>query len=772
MRRWRTGPFGPVLCEAICRKRNVRSQRDPRYAAWLERNAYTTALIYSALIVVLLPAFHYVLQSNAGVPPDSLNLRLLSAACSLVVAGTLFAFPATRRYAQALQFVQVFTALAVIDVLVVNSGDHYLYIASALLVIIGAQNAFYRSSSLAVTMVLGFAIMALYSVWRGVFWQPYNLTTLAIFAAGYVIAFIPASLRIRIQQRELRSRFQALEATRKLEEVHAITHLGNWSQDLQTGQAEWSTEMFRIFGLPTDTPRAALPELYARSIHPGDRAAVEHEFTRSHKMGTPFTIDHRICLHDGTVRWIQLRGKPEYDETGRAVRRLGTVMDISARKEAEANLERLAAYDSLTGLANRSTLREVLKEALQDAAQRNAICAVLFLDLDRFKDINDSLGHSIGDVLLQDVARRLALLLPQGALLARWGGDEFVAVLRDVSEAEVERLCRQIVYGMASPFTVESSEFSVAASIGVALFPKHGSEAEVLIRNADTAMYSAKEQTERRYAFFAPDMHAVASRRHKVQNELQRALAGNNLVLHYQPIVDTATNRIVGAEALLRWIDASGELHMPGEFISIAEDTGAIVPIGHWVIEEAARQVMEWQLAGLPLTMSINISPRQLAQPDFVDTLAHVLRENSVNPSFLEIEITESGLVPNAGSMLAVLQAVKRMGVRIAVDDFGTGYSAFSYLKRLPLDTMKIDRAFVEGIERAVDRSIAEAIIAIAHKLQLSVTAEGIETPYQLAVFSELRCDRVQGYHICRPLAREAFEAFAQEQSALIDTSS
>ena len=743
----------------------MRAEKDFLYEAWLERNAYTTALLYSALIAALLPAFHYVLQPNPGVPPDSLALRLLSAACSLLVAFVLLAFPRSRRYAHTLQFVQVVTALAVIDVLIVKSGDHYLYIASGLLVIIGAQNAFYRSSTLAVAIVLGFSIMMLYSALSGIFWQPYNITTLAIFAGGYVLAFIPASLRIRIQESELRSRLQALEATRKLEEVHAITHLGNWSQDMHTQEVEWSAEMFRIFGLPFDTPQAALPELYARSIYPDDRAAVEHEFKRSLELAIPFTIDHRISLHDGTVRWIQLRGKHELDG-GKPVRRLGTVMDITARKEAEVKLERLARYDSLTGLANRTTLREVLSEALHAAESEKRTCAVMFLDLDRFKDINDTLGHSVGDVLLQDVARRLALLLPEHALLARWGGDEFVAVLRDVTETEVERLCRQVVYGMATPFKVESYEFALEASIGVAVYPKHGLDAEVLVRNADTAMYSAKEQTERRYAFFTPDMHAIAFRRHQVQNELQRALAGNNLVLHYQPIVETRTNRIVAAEALLRLIDADGNLHLPGEFISIAEDTGAIVPIGLWVIEEAARQVMRWQLAGLSLTMSINISPRQLEHPDFVDSLAHIIREHSVNPSLLEIEITESGLVPNAESVLNVLQAVKRMGVRIAVDDFGAGYSAFSYLKRLPLDTMKIDRAFVEGIERDVDRSVAEAIIAIAHKLQLSVTAEGIETPYQHDVLSTMRCDRVQGYHICRPVTREEFEAFAFSQNS------
>jgi EAL domain-containing protein (putative c-di-GMP-specific phosphodiesterase class I) len=257
-------------------------------------------------------------------------------------------------------------------------------------------------------------------------------------------------------------------------------------------------------------------------------------------------------------------------------------------------------------------------------------------------------------------------------------------------------------------------------------------------------------------------MHAVAAMRHHIQNELQTAVQTSSLKLYYQPIVGADNAAVVGAEALLRWTDGEGHVHAPADFISIAEDTGAIIPIGMWVVEQAARQVMQWNRGGMPISVSVNISPRQLEHPDFAESLSRVLRESGVEPSLLEVEITESVLVPNAGSIMRVLEHIKRMGVRIAVDDFGTGYSAFSYLKQLPLDTVKIDRTFVDGIERDVDRAIAESIIAIAHKLGLRVTAEGVETIFQRKILAELGCDRLQGFQICRPVPMEHFEEFAR----------
>lgn len=612
--------------------------RDPSYDAWLERNAYVTTLIYSAFIGVLLPVFHYVLQSQHVT--DSLPLRFVCTGCAAAVAAVLLFVPASRRYAQYLQFAQVIVTVAVIDILVVDSGDQYLYIASALLVIIGEQNAYFDTRLLAVTMSLGFVFMVAYCGVRGILWEPYNLTTLAIFFSGYALAFIPASIHIGSRESDIRSRLQALRATRELES--------------------------------------------------------------------------------------------------------------------------LARFDPLTGLPNRSVLQEQLRETLDRMEKTGGRCAVLFLDLDRFKDINDTLGHSVGDLLLKEVAQRIRGLLPAGTLVTRWGGDEFVAVIGNVQgEAAVARMCRNVIEGLSQPFTVESYELAVTASAGVTLFPKDGADPEVLIRNADTAMYEAKAVRAERYALFAPEMHAIAARRHRVQNELQIAVASASLSLQYQPINGAASGLISGAEALLRWRDSDGRLHSPLDFIPIAEDTGAIVPIGMWVIEQAAKQAKRWEMRGWPLSIAVNISPRQLTHADFLQSLARIVAETGVEPGRFEIEITESGLVPNAASVMRVLEMIQAMGLRIAVDDFGTGYSAFSYLKQLPLNTLKIDRVFVEGIERDVDRSIVESIVAVAHKIELSVTAEGVETPLQRAILSDIGCDRLQGYGICPPLSADAFEEFA-----------
>lgn len=741
------------------RSAETENVRDQLYDAWVERNAYTTTLLYSAFIAVLLPAFHYVLQAIPGVPYDSLPLRLVCTLYACAVAAIVLAFPKSRGHAERLQFVQVVATLFIIDMLVVDSRDQYLYIASALLVTIAVQNAFFRIRAIAIAMSAGFLFMVLYSAMRGILWEPYNLTTMAIFLTGYVLAFIPASMHIRSRQSDIRSRMQAIQATMELEEAHAVTHLGKWSVDLETGSVHCSAELMRILGLPLDTPEDSIVQRYYRAIYPDDVALVEAGFERYDAQGE-FRFDHRI-VRDGEIRWVQLSGKQECDESGKPVRRLGILIDITARKEAEVSLERLARYDPLTGLPNRTALADELAQTLERHAARGKRCAVLFLDLDRFKDINDTLGHSIGDLLLREVATRIRSLLPAGTLVARWGGDEFVALVHDVEqEGSVERTCARIIQGLSTPFAVDSYEFAVTASVGAALYPQDGTTPELLVRNADTAMYAAKEMPSQRYALFAPVMHRATARRHQIQNQLQNAVENGSLSLHYQPIVDTATGRIAGAEALLRWTDPQGIVHRPVDFITIAEETGAIIPIGMWVVRQAARQAAAWERTGLPLIVSVNISPRQLMHPDFAQDLERMVAESGLNPSLLELEITESGLVPNAAGVVGLLERVRDMGIRIAVDDFGTGYSAFSYLKQLALHTLKIDRSFVDGIEREVDRAVAESIVSIAHKLGLSVTAEGVETALQQRILAELGCDRLQGFHICRALPVEAFEAY------------
>lgn len=752
----------------------MNSTQEASYQCWLEKHATTTVLIYSGLIAVFLPGFHFVLRAVPGNAPDSLSLRLVGAAIAAIVALVLIVAPQTRRFASALQYVNVLPTMLIVAVLVVDSGNNYLYIASGLLVIVGAQQAFLRALDLAIVMCIAFLFQVAYTAIHGGFFEQSNLVALAVFGSAYVIAYVPAVLRIRIQEREIRTRLAAQDMRNVLEEreralrktqellaeVHAITNLGNWTRSLIDDSVSWSPELLRIFKLPSDFPASALRGLYPRSIHPDDMARVMRELSFAQEIGAPFNIDHRITLKDGSTRWVHLQGKCEF-EGARPVRLVSAVLDITERKEAAARLEQLAHVDTLTELPNRTTLAQRLSEMLRHASSIGAQSAVLFLDLDRFKDINDTLGHELGDTLLRAVAIRLAGTLPSEALLARWGGDEFVVVLPVVTYAsEAAEVARRLVQAIAEPFFIDGYELIIAGSIGIAMYPGHGSDGIVLIRNADTAMYRAKEQYTGGFAFFEPKMHEDAVTRHRIQLELRKAIATESLTLHYQPIVRSSSRDIVGAEALLRWIGPDGNLRQPGEFISIAEESGLIIPIGTWVLRSACKQLAHWERSGIDVVVSVNVSARQFAHPEFIDTLALVLRETGVDPRHLDIEITESALMSNVESVLCVLEQLRGMKISVSIDDFGTGYSSLAYLKRFPLNALKLDYAFVNGIDNAQDRAIARSIINIAHTLCMEVTAEGVEALTQYDILSELHCDRIQGYYISRALPVSEFEAF------------
>ncbi|MBC5815507.1 MAG: EAL domain-containing protein, partial [Candidatus Eremiobacteraeota bacterium] len=733
------------------------------YKEWLEKNVTATILIYSGLVVLLLPGFHYILGTIPGVPPDSLGLRLVAAGWSAAIAGAILFFPKLRAHANAMQFINVLPTVLVIAMLTVNSGNHYVYIAASLLVIVGAQQAFYRAGDLAVMLSIAFFFQAFYSALAGIFYTRLNLTALAIYASAYVIAFIPAALRIRIQQDELRSRLEAQRVKIELEEreaalrtsqerladVHSITNLGNWIRDLRTAEMTWSPELYRIFDLAAETPSEETDGLYETSIHPEDLDHVQAEIEAAETTGLPFSADHRIILRNGSIRWVHLRGKYEYGLDGIPLRRVGAVLDITRRKEAEESLSRLARYDTLTGLPNRVALQQRLTEALAQARATGQSCALMFLDLDRFKDINDTLGHTIGDALLRAVGERFAMMLRPDALLARWGGDEFVVLLQNVRDnADAARVARRLTSTVAEPFYIENYELVVSVSIGISMYPWDAHDEAVLIRNADTAMYRAKEQTEQRYAFFEPQMHAEATSRHRIQSELRKAISAGNLSLFYQPIVEASTGKLIGAEALLRWLQPGGEVRMPDEFVSIAEDSGLIIPIGTWALQAACVQIRKWQDKDMNLVVSVNISARQFAHPEFINTLAMVLRQTRINPSLLDIEVTESALMSDVDTILHIVREIKAMGVHLTIDDFGTGYSSFAYLKRFALNSLKLDYTFVSGIENAADRAIARSIITIAHTLGMSVTGEGVESRSQFDILDDLRCDQLQGFYI------------------------
>ena len=429
--------------------------------------------------------------------------------------------------------------------------------------------------------------------------------------------------------------------------------------------------------------------------------------------------------------------------------------DITERKNAEKQVQYHSYYDALTGLPNRTLLQDRLSNALARARRQKDKVALLFLDLDRFKFFNDSLGHSVGDLLLQEVAERLKRWAREQDTVARLGGDEFLIMLthvKDVADAAVA--AGRLMKAMTAEFVVRGHSLSIGSSVGISIFPEHGADSETLIKNADAAMYTAKESGRNNFRFFTSDMNAQAMERLTLENGLQRALEKKELFLMYQPQMNIATGKIIGLEALLRWQHPKLGLVPPDKFIRIAENCGLIVPIGECVLRTACSQARKWQEEGLPaLSVAVNVSAIQFRQEDFCETIRRVLKETRLAPEYLELELTESLLLANADVMLSVVEELKAMGLTLAIDDFGTGYSSFSYLKRYRVSKLKIDRVFIRDVAvNPDDAAITAAIISMAKSLRLKVIAEGVETEAQMTFLRAHQCDEIQGYYFSKPL--------------------
>ena len=450
------------------------------------------------------------------------------------------------------------------------------------------------------------------------------------------------------------------------------------------------------------------------------------------------------------------------------VRQLAVALGRKAR--AEARIRQLAYFDSLTGLANRELLQEHLSKAIALAKRHARKLAVFFIDLDNFKRINDTLGHSIGDeilkataVRLRDTARDSDTAAYMANELARMGGDEFVLVLPEIENPEDAAIvASRIMKALAAPVQAGGQELFITPSIGIAVYPHDGEDIETLFRNADLAMYFAKRAGRNTFQYYDASMNAMALKRLTVEGQLRGAIDRAEFSLQYQPQMDVGTGCVCGMEALLRWNNAElGEVP-PEEFIPVAEEMGLINAIGDWVLHTACRQAKAWLDAGLPLeTMAVNVSSVQLAQSDFIDRIAHALRLSGLDPTVLELELTESALIANIDHAREMLLRIKALRVQIAVDDFGTGYSNMNYLKELPIDKLKMDRSFIRGIEtEGKDRTMVSAIISVAQSMKLRVTAEGVEEYKQLVVLESQRCDEIQGYYISRPMVAEKAEAY------------
>ncbi|MGZ4111704.1 MAG: bifunctional diguanylate cyclase/phosphodiesterase, partial [Tumebacillaceae bacterium] len=437
------------------------------------------------------------------------------------------------------------------------------------------------------------------------------------------------------------------------------------------------------------------------------------------------------------------------------------------RDKTEENLFQ-ANHDSLTGLPNRRYFREILQTALKQAEQSDEQLAVMFIDLDRFKNINDTLGHSVGDVFLQQVAIRLADCLPEGGTISRHGGDEFTLILPQVGEMrEAEEVAERIIETMTDPYHLLGHELFSSISIGISMYPSDGDDLDTLIKNADMAMFLAKEQGGNNYKIYNTKLNESAHERMVLETKLRKAIERGELQLNYQPKLDLATNRITGMETLVRWNNPDLGFISPGVFIPVAEETGLIVEIGEWVLRTACAQNKAWQDAGYaPLRVAVNLSARQFVNHDLVQTVRNVLQETGLDPNWLELEITESILMQNTEEIIATLHVFKQMGIQIAIDDFGTGYSSLSYLKRFPIDSLKIDQSFVRDITDDLnDAEIATAIISLGHSLNLKVIAEGVETTAQQNFLVGKLCDEMQGYLFSRPLTTGDFEKLLQRRA-------
>lgn len=715
------------------------------------------------------------------------------------------------------------------------------------------------------------------------------LASLVVLGFALFVVLIVSVALLTVRKRQLQQVAEALTVQRdaleqtqeSLQTAQRIAALGSWRLDLKTGQLTWSDGIYRIFELDK-TGCAVSYQAFLDAVHPDDRELVNKAYKDSVRNRTGYEVEHRLLMPDGRIKHVQERGTTSFDALGEPVVSVGTVQDITERKQAEQRLhqwaaifentieaviitdtdqrivdvnrafeqitgfskqeaigkrpnfrrsdrhdkafyqrmwssidaqgswtgeiwnrnrsgepspewlsissiygsngelvnyvgvftdisalkrseeklEHLANHDPLTGLANRLLLNDRLDRAIRRMQRDSKRLAVLFLDLDRFKIVNDTLGHAVGDELLQQVAARLQACLRSSDTIGRLGGDEFLVIIEDYrDQSEIERLAEKLHKSLVAVFPVNTKELFIGVSIGISLFPEDGSDASTLIRNADSALYRAKEAGRGSYSFYHAELTRQAEARLEIEAQLRGALQRGEFRLNYQPKIDLRTGRVVAAEALIRWHRSDGSVTPPDAFIPVAEETGLILPVGEWVIAEAGRQLAEWRDAGYPLDhIAINISAVQIQRGALVDNIRQLLEHTRLQPGMLELEITESVLLDSPEKALEVLGALRELGVSVALDDFGTGFSSLSNLKQYPITTLKVDRSFVKDIlHDPSDAAITRAVVAMGRSLDITVVAEGVETLQHAELLLALGCDQAQGYYYGRPVPAEQF---------------
>lgn len=568
----------------------------------------------------------------------------------------------------------------------------------------------------------------------------------------------------------------AAEATRRSRESLAraqrLAGMGNW-QVFPDGNMECSAELARLFGAPGDAAQCASMERFLAQVVAADRDRVQKARSQLEQKGVPYQMEFRIERFDGVVRTVFEQAVPLQNDSGRTVGIEGITQDVTERVQAQERIRQLAHYDGTTGLPNRQFFTDLTRPALERARRNGTSCAMLHVDLDRFKGVNDAFGRGLGDVVLKTVAERLRTWIrggdlaavnqtaDDGGVLARVGSNAFTLLISDLASGDqAAAVAQRLLHAIGEPIEVQSKSLVLTASIGIAFFPNDAQDIPGLTRCAEQALYAAKAAGRAQHRFFDEQMNEHAASRLLLEADLRRAIAGEELRLHFQPKVDAVSGLIVGAEALVRWQHRQRGLVPPGEFIGIAEETGLILPLTDWVLETACRTLRAWRDSGLPsVPLSVNLPASSFADASLLDRLDVLVDRHGLAPAALTLEVTETMLMGDVDAAIGRLEALRQRGYGLSLDDFGTGYSSLSYLKRLPMDELKIDRAFVIDAARGGrDGALASAIIALGRELGLQVVAEGIETVEQSSFLLAHGCNVHQGYLYSKPVPADAFE--------------
>lgn len=559
---------------------------------------------------------------------------------------------------------------------------------------------------------------------------------------------------------------------RRLLKTQELAKLGNWEHDLTTNTFLCSNEASRLLGLGEDGVTLLYKDFF-KTIAAQERDKVKDRIDKAIKSNHSFSINYRIIMPDGTQRHILNRGEVYFNENGLPEEMLGAVQDVTLLKNAEEEIRLLAFYDGLTGLANRMLFMDRLNQEIAAAKRHGRIFALLFLDLDQFKLINDSFGHHIGDLLLKNVSEMLQKCTrssdtttgpsrndDSNTLIARLGGDEFIVLLSDISLPEnAATVARRILQEMPTTHNLDGRQVSVTSSIGISVFPADGDEVEVLLKHADSAMYHAKQNGRNTYKFYKESLNAEVLERFSLEQDIKNALKQNEFILFFQPKLNLSSREIIGAEALIRWMHPQKGMIPPDKFISIAEESGQIVEINKWVVQASCRKNQKWREAGLkPIRIGVNLSGHQFMDQNIIEDIQNALLDAELDSKSLEVEITEVTLMQNSKKTISTLDQMKDLKLRVALDDFGTGYSSLSYLATFPVDALKIDRSFVMGCSISEsNRVIIKAIIAMGHSLGLKIVAEGIETEEQLELLRNYGADEGQGFYFSPPVSEDQF---------------